>query len=70
MWNTIVSDLHASLRSALDALVVMAQENPAMMGIAVVVGLLALMFAAEVADGRATTARRDEVPPSRLKRQG
>lgn len=64
MWDTIVSDLHAVLRSALDALRVMAQKNPAMMGIAVVVGLLGLMLAAEIADGRArqrgVTKRRRE----------
>ena len=68
MWDTIASDLHAGLKSALDALLVMARENPAMMGVFVVVGLLALMVAAEIADGRATAARTDETSPRRMKR--
>ena len=68
MWDTIASDLHSGLKSALDALLVMAKENPAIMGVVVVVGLLALMFAAEVADGRATAARSDEAPKRRIKR--
>ena len=68
MWDTIVSDLHAGLKIALDTLLVMAQENPAMMGIAVVAGLMAVMFAAEIADGRATAARKDEAAPRRFKR--
>ncbi len=67
MWDTIVSDLHAGLRGALDALFVMVQRNPAMMGIAVVVGLLGLMLAAGIADGRAA-ARSDEASPRREKR--
>ncbi len=68
MWDTIVSDLHAGLRAALDAFLVMAHENPAMMGVFVVVGLLALMLAAEIADGRSTAARSGEAPPRRVGR--
>ena len=68
MWNNAVLDLHTGLLTAFRPLAATAHKYPmTTVGIALLFALLVAMLAAEIADGRATAARIDDAPPTRLK---